>query len=233
MTERGVRSLSREAHALTIGPSSIRFNGTSLVFKIDERSSPWPSPIRGEVRVTPHTLLSTRYNLDGVGRHRWQPIAPSARIDVNLDFPSMRWTGDAYCDTNEGDEPLARGVRAWHWMRGTIDDDAVVVYDVQNRARAETSLALRFSKDGRVASFVPPPSRALPSSKWRLSRSARSNGAASVIQSLDDTPFYARSVVSTRLCGRDMSCVHESLDLDRFASPIVQSMLPFRMRRKA
>ena len=44
--------------------------------------------------------------LDGAARHRWSPIAPCARIEVALDRPASRWSGVAYCDTNEGDAPL-------------------------------------------------------------------------------------------------------------------------------
>ena len=44
---------------------------------------------------------------------------------------------------------------------------------------------------------------------------------------LEDTPFYARSVLVN---GSDLT-MHESLSLDRFRSPWVQVMLPFRMPR--
>ena len=46
-----------------------------------------------------------------------------------------------------------------------------------------------------------------------------------------DAPFYARSALDTRLFGEDVRAVHESLSLARFRSPIVQSMLPYRMPR--
>jgi carotenoid 1,2-hydratase len=52
-----------------------------------------------------------------------------------------------------------------------------------------------------------------------------------VRRTLEDTPFYARSVLQTRLLGQDAIAVHESLSLDRFRNPIVQAMLPFRMPR--
>jgi carotenoid 1,2-hydratase len=38
-------------------------------------------------------------------------------------------------------------------------------------------------------------------------------------------------VLDTRLLGQDATAMHESLSLDRFRSPIVQMMLPFRMPR--
>lgn len=47
----------------------------------------------------------------------------------------------------------------------------------------------------------------------------------------EDAPFWPRSLLATRLCGRSATAVHESLSLDRFALPVVQAMLPFRKPR--
>jgi carotenoid 1,2-hydratase len=52
-----------------------------------------------------------------------------------------------------------------------------------------------------------------------------------VISTLEDTPFYARSVVRTRLLGEPVTAMHESLSLDRFSALWVQAMLPFRIPR--
>jgi carotenoid 1,2-hydratase len=53
-----------------------------------------------------------------------------------------------------------------------------------------------------------------------------------VVATLQDTPFYARSVVSTEWYGTPATAMHESLSLDRFRTPWVQAMLPFRMPRE-
>jgi carotenoid 1,2-hydratase len=50
---------------------------------------------------------------------------------------------------------------------------------------------------------------------------------------LEDTPFYARSLIETTLGGTKVAAVHESLSLDRVANPCVRLMLPFRMPRRA
>jgi len=44
-------------------------------------------------------------------------------------------------------------------------------------------------------------------------------------------PFYSRSEIRTRLLGQDATAVHEYLDLERFRSPILYAMLPFRVPR--
>ncbi|MEE3109400.1 MAG: carotenoid 1,2-hydratase, partial [Pseudomonadota bacterium] len=49
----------------------------------------------------------------------------------------------------------------------------------------------------------------------------------------EDTPFYNRSEVETTLKGERLVMVNEGLDLDRFESRWVQSLLPFRMPRRA
>jgi carotenoid 1,2-hydratase len=48
---------------------------------------------------------------------------------------------------------------------------------------------------------------------------------------LEDTPFYARSVLETEVFGKRATAMHESLSLTRFSKPWVQAMLPFRMPR--
>ena len=55
---------------------------------------------------------------------------------------------------------------------------------------------------------------------------------ATVTRTWEDSPFYVRSALRTRLFGEDCAAVHESLSLDRFRLPLVRAMLPFRMPRR-
>jgi carotenoid 1,2-hydratase len=75
----------------------------------------------------------------------------------------------------------------------------------------------------------------LPPTLWGIARATRAEAGnpAPVIQTLEDTPFYARSMLSTRLFGEAVTAVHESLDLDRFRTAWVRALLPFRMPRMA
>lgn len=233
MTERGVRSLRQRPDELCIGPSSARWDGGTLEFRIDERASPWPFPARGIVRVIPTLQVDRHFDLDRDGRHRWFPIAPAARVEVRLDSPGLRWNGSGYCDSNTGDEPLEDRVKSWHWSRCNLPGASLVLYDVEEQSGQERTLALRFANDGRVEELASPPKVNLARSGWRLSRMTRSDGGASIEQTLEDTPFYVRSVLNTQLFGHKTSGIHESLYLDRFRSPLVQAMLRFRMRRSA
>jgi carotenoid 1,2-hydratase len=79
--------------------------------------------------------------------------------------------------------------------------------------------------------FVAPDRVPLSRTGWRIDRGLRSESDARAIRTLEDAPFYARSVVAAQLCGEPVMMMHESLSLDRFRRPVVQAMLPFRMPR--
>jgi carotenoid 1,2-hydratase len=60
----------------------------------------------------------------------------------------------------------------------------------------------------------------------------RSQGPVQVLQQLEDTPFYQRSVLRSRLLGQEVTSFHETLNVPRLVNPIVRSMLPWRMPRR-
>jgi carotenoid 1,2-hydratase len=234
MTERSQRALARTADCLTIGPSSLRWDDDTLVIMVDEVAVPIPRRVRGTVRVKPLGFTGRSFALDAVGRHVWQPIAPRARIEVAFDRPNLRWSGDAYLDSNFGQEPLEVGFKEWTWSRAHRARDSVVLYDARRRDGTTTSLALRFRPEAEVVTLEPPPSVPLPTTGWRLSRSTRADAGSpvSIIDELEDAPFYARALVATSIAGERAIAMHERLSLDRFRSKIVQAMLPFRMPRQ-
>jgi carotenoid 1,2-hydratase len=54
-----------------------------------------------------------------------------------------------------------------------------------------------------------------------------------LVRTLEDTPFYARSLIEATIDGEHGRGLHESLDMRRFTQPWVQTLLPFRMPRFA
>ena len=54
---------------------------------------------------------------------------------------------------------------------------------------------------------------------------------ATVLQTLEDTPFYARSMLRSGLLGESVLSMHETLSVPRLVSTAVQLMLPWRMPR--
>jgi carotenoid 1,2-hydratase len=233
MTERGVRQVARGRNGLAIGPSIMRWDGSALEIAIHERCAPIPWPLRGKIRVYPGSLPGHSYALDAAGKHVWTPIAPSARVEAVLSSPDIKWSGSGYFDSNRGTEPLETAFRDWTWSRIADGDTSVVLYDVGERDRARTSLALKFAPSGEAISIPPPPSCSLPASGWRIARHTRADPGYSVRvrKTLVDAPFYSRTLLDTRVAGVEGRSVHESLDLDRFRSPWVQCLLPFRMPR--
>ena len=233
MTERDIRRVTRGTDSLAIGPSTMRWDGTALDIEIEERCAPIPWPLRGSLRIYPSTLSDESYALDAAGRHVWVPIAPSARVEVLFASPAVRWSGPGYVDSNRGTEPLDAAFRHWTWSRIASGRTAVVLYDVSERDRARTSLALKFAPNGDVISIPAPPPYRLPASGWRIARHTRvdSGCSARVLKTLVDAPFYSRTLLQTHVAGVEGRSIHESLDLDRFRSPWVQYLLPFRMPR--
>jgi len=235
MTERGRSQVRRSAREFVVGPSRVVWDGQAMVFDIDELAAPLPRRVRGQVRVQPQGLCRFVTGLDAAARHRWGPIAPCARIEVELQHPRVRWSGHAYLDSNEGDEPVDRGFREWDWSRAVLaDGSTAVIYDVRPRSGADRVIAQRFAADGSTTAFEPPPRQSLPRSKWLLPRTMRTEAGtpARVLQTLEDTPFYVRSLLASGLLGETVTSVHETLDLPRLVSLPVRLMLPWRMPRR-
>lgn len=233
MTERGARAVHRTRDSFAVGPSAMHWDGDTLVIDIAEISAPLPYKVRGQVRVTPEAIGTTAFALDPDARHRWHPVAPRARVEVAMTHPNARWSGPGYFDSNFGDEPLEAGFDDWHWSRAHLRNDVAVLYEGRRRDGTPFDLALRFDAQGRWHDMVQPAPARLPRTGWLVHRATRADAghAPRVLRTWIDAPFYARSALATHLFGEEVRAVHESLSLGRFRSPIVQSMLPYRMPR--
>ena len=240
MTERGSSSVARSTSQFNIGPSQLRWTGDHLQIDVNEVCVPFPQRVLGTVRVYPDALCNYSAALDDEGKHRWGPIAPCARVEVDLQKPGMKWQGHAYLDSNEGDEPLAPPFKTWDWSRARLrDNSTAVIYDVTQTNGAKTVLAERFKPDGTWESFEPAARREkLKPTPWRVDRGIRSDRSDSaapsrVLQTLEDSPFYARSLVQTELCGEQVTAVHETVQPQLLNTLAVRMMLPWRMPRRA
>ena len=234
MTERRLGSLHRAHDSVGIGRSAMKWDEKSgLTIIINERSMPWGRPVRGTIKLTPEAIFDTAYTLDEAGKHLWRPIGPRSRVEVSLDHPDLKWSGHGYFDSNFGDEPLESAFSTWDWSRTDHRAHTSVLYDSRDLAGKESRMSLRFRPDGSVEPFATQRKVALPRAFWRMPRATRAehDGAISVVQTLEDSPFYTRSVLKTATPAGDVMSVHESLSMPRFTLPIVQAMLPFRMPR--
>lgn len=230
MTERSDQTLQRDARSLSIGPSRLRWQGQDLLVTLDEWAVPWPRKLRGELCLMPAVGPATEFDLDAAGHHRWQPVAPRARIAVDLSSPGWRWQGDAYLDHNRGDRPLERDFAHWQWQRQQASDGlgSRIDYVTQPRQGPARALHLSIGRDGRLQTLDPPATHTLSSTAWGIDRTGHGPPPLAVAGTLESGPFYARTLLQDA-DGR--LAVHESLSLDRFQQRWVQGLLPFRMPR--
>ena len=236
MTERGQETLVRDADQFTVGPSGLRWEGDTLVIELAE-TTPWlRQRVKGTIRVHPKALVDRPLALGRAERHFWWPLAPCARIEVDLKEPGLAWSGAGYLDMNIGCEPIENGFSHWDWSRATLADGrTVVLYDLKPRDGAPTSLAVQFDPHAEVQEIDLPAPAALRPTLWLMPRRTRADAGAKVHvhRTYEDTPFYARTGLDTQLFGERVEAMHESLSLDRLRSTIVQFMLPYRMPRDA
>jgi carotenoid 1,2-hydratase len=234
MTERGRESLSRDETHLAIGPSALNWTGSELQIDVQETTVPIPSRLRGRIRVHSGPVNQRIFTLRENGAHHWRPVMPLARVDVDFGDGGVKWSGSGYFDHNTGAEALEDGFKSWTWCRSADATKTTVFYDLTGRGGTCSDLALHIHKNGDIATAEPPPAQRLRTTNWGIRRSTRSETASPprVVETLEDTPFYARSVVSASIEGTATTMVHESLNLDRFAAPWVQVLLPFKMPRR-
>ncbi len=235
MTERGRQALWRDPSTLRIGPSQLHWDGDALVIDVEEVGATIPLPVRGRIRVHPQVLGQRRFRLDPGGRHVWEPIAPRARVEVDFARPDLCWNGTGYLDANHGSEPLEAGFKDWQWSRAHLSGgETAVIYEGQLASGDGFGMALRIGTDGNAEVVEMPRAVELVPTGWRLRRQTRADAGyrARLRATWEDTPFYARSALASRIFGEDVVAVHESLSMSRFSSPVVQWMLPWRMPRR-
>jgi carotenoid 1,2-hydratase len=237
MTERGQNAIERSAHQFTVGPSHLRWENDVLTIQIDERVPLLGTKVQGCIKVFPEQLFNHVVALDDHQKHRWGPIAPSARVEVAFKNPSLQWQGNAYFDSNEGDEAISKPFSEWDWSRAHLKDGSTaVIYDVRQKNGNERIIASKFNPNGTIESFEPPERVLLRKTGWGIKRNMRSEqsgGKPSVtlLNTYEDTPFYARSMIKSHLLGEEVVSMHETLNVKRLESNIVQFMLPWRMPR--
>lgn len=234
MTERSKRHMSRSSEHFRVGPSELSWNGNCLEITLKERSAPLGQKIAGKIRVFPDQLFHFITPLDQRARHHWGPIAPSGRVEVSLNAPKLSWKGHAYLDSNEGEEPIIGAFTEWDWSRANMKDGGVsVLYDIREKSGVERVLALKFNPDRSVTPFEAPPRQALPKAFWRVGRSICSDSGypPRVLQTLEDTPFYIRSVIDSSIGGERVISMHETLNIPRLDTSSTRFMLPFKMPR--
>jgi carotenoid 1,2-hydratase len=233
LEERPVPDIARAAEHLTIGNSTVRWDGGRLRAEIAERTTPLGRPVRGRVLIHPQAETKLELPIDEVGEHRWWPVAPLARIEVEFSEPRLSFTGHGYHDANAGAAALEDTFANWNWSRARAPSGALLTYDVDCASGARRSLAFRVSPRGDVQGVDRVQSARLPGTIWGLERRTRvdEGQSARVVRNLEDGPFYARALVDTQLDGRRILAMHETLAAHRLRRRWVRALVGFRMRR--
>lgn len=232
MTERAKRHLDRSATQFKIGPSSMAWENGTLVIRMDEITVPFPSRVRGEIRLAPRVISQEEIALDPRAHHHWRPVAPVAEVEVRFEHPNISWRGTGYHDMNWGARPLEDDFSSWVWSRTALGDHAHIVYDRVLRDGSQSGFAIRIGPDGKSQAIPMPKNIELGTAFWRMKRPAHADHAVENIKTLEDAPFYTRSLFHTEIDDENVPVFHESLSLDRFTNPVIQKMLPFKMPRR-
>ena len=234
-TEYADAATAHDAQQLRMGANRLSWNDEVLHIEIDEREAPLPRALRARIAVHPTTRSDLAWPLVGSGAHWWYPLIPRARVSVDLRPNGPCWQGSGYLDCNRGTGALEGAFTGWQWLRAHGPTSTSVVYETEPAAHLaeHPARSLFLLSDGGTRIGLPPPARPLAPTRWGISRnvSCDDNQVPRLLRTLEDTPFYARSLVTTRLQGEQLTAVHESLSLRRFQSGWVRSLLPFRMRR--
>ena len=235
MTDRGEAALRQTERTFEVGPSKLTWQNGQLLIDVDEISSlPLVNRVRGRITVTPSAVTGVELPLHPDDSHIWRPFAPTADIEVDLNR-GWQWTGHGYFDANFGTRALEADFSYWSWGRFPVEGGATCFYDAVRRDGTELATAIHFSEDGEAEAIAPPPLTRFARSNWMVMRETRADAGYTPrqVKAMLDAPFYSRSAVRTQIFGEESVGVHEALDLDRFASPLLKPMLAVRVPRRA
>lgn len=235
MTDRGRAALRLTPQTMTVGPSSLTWDGDKLTIDLNEVSTPHGQPIRGRVTVTPTAITDVEVPLTTDGAHVWRPFAPVADIEVEIDRLHWTWTGHGYIDSNFGTRALEADFDYWTWGRFPTSDGAMCFYDATLRDGSDLSVAVKFAGDGTCEMVDAPPLQGMNRSGWLVKRATRCDAGHRPRQAkpMLDAPFYNRCAVETVIHGEKTVGVYEALDLTRFRGPWLMPMLAVRVPRRA
>ncbi|MFZ5963588.1 carotenoid 1,2-hydratase [Thalassococcus sp. BH17M4-6] len=235
MTDRGRPALRQTPDRFTVGPSSLHWDGQTLVIDINEVSAPPViSRVRGQIRLTPSAVTDRELLLTPDGAHVWRPFAPVSDISVALEAPGWQWDGHGYFDANFGTRALEEDFSYWTWGRFPSLGGSTCFYDAQRLDGSSLAHGFHFAPDGAAHAIPLPDRHQFRRSLWAIRRDTRGDPGAQPRQVMNmlDAPFYSRSLVETTLGGEKTVGVHEALDLRRFRSALLKPMLAVRVPRR-
>lgn len=235
MTDRGKSALQQSQDTFTVGPSSLHWDGTSLLIDVNEISGP-PiiSRVKGKIKITPSAITDVELALTPDGAHIWRPFGPTSNINVDLEADGWQWDGHGYFDANFGTRALEEDFSDWTWGRYPHKGGSTCFYDATRLDGSELAAGYHFTEEGSASNIPLPPKLKMRRSLWAVARETRGDAGTRPrqVKNMLDAPFYSRSAVKTTLDGIETTGVHEALDLRRYKSPLLKPMLAVRVPRR-
>lgn len=238
LEERAISSRDRARDGIQIGRSSLRWVGDRLQADLDERTTPLGHPVRraitGRVTFVPEALTGRELVIDRDAQHRWWPVSPVGRIEVDLPSLGLRFGGHGYHDANAGETSLADGFEHWNWSRARTSQGAALTYDAIDRSGIRTSHAFRVrAGSGNIEPIESTRLMARARSAWGLPRDVRVDAGATVctVRTLEDGPFYNRALIETRVDGESVTAMYEALSGRRLRAGWVRFCTRYRMAK--
>ena len=231
MTERGRGALARDATTLAIGPSAMRWDGDAAHDRDRRDYGPLPKTLRGEVGRAPTRADQSRLRARCGGAHRWRPLAPLCDVEVRFEAPALAWRGTGYFDTERRRRAARSRLRSWTWTRFDAGECARIFYDVVQADGVKRGLALEVA-DGKITPTAEAVYQDVARTGWGIARAVpcELGGTPTLVRTLENAPFYARSAIRARIDGVERDGVHETLSLSRLVNPAVRFMVPFACR---
>ncbi len=233
MTDRGCSALRQSRDSLTVGPSSLHWDGDKLIIDVEEWSNPIVSKVTGRIILRPKGITGFELPLKQDESHIWRPFAPTSDIEVDLGHHGQ-WTGHGYFDANFGTNALEADFNYWTWGRFPLSDGTACFYDADLCNGETLEAAMKFTPDGEIAMMEAPPKANMRRSFWAVRRECRADPGhrPKQVQSMLDAPFYNRAGVETVIGGERSRGVYEALDLNRFRNAWLMPMLAMRVPRR-
>ena len=218
---------------LALGDSDLTADADALTVTLDTPRTRFfgrPSRDRLRGRIVLHPAFVDGAPVPLATGHAWFPVAPCARVEVELQTPALRFSGTGYHDANTGDAPLEHAFERWQWLRWGDRDGARVRYAGLRADGTSFDHGLDWDRAGRRHEASPVPWNASASSRWGIRRDVpadlcRDPETAPRLRTLLDAPFYNRTLVESPT---GIRAIHESVDLVRFRTRWVRALLGFR-----
>ena len=129
------------------------------------------------------------------GLHIWRPVAPFSRIEANSKSPGCPGPASAIMIPTGVPCRWKTASKAGSGPAPPGRTGAAIIYDTVLKGGATSAFALDIAADGSVVEDAVPPRKEMPTTFWRMARHMRAAAPFKAVSLLEDSPFYARTLL--------------------------------------